>query len=128
MTKQQQLNALTKQQLSSLQQQLQAKLSEAASPNVRSGLVAEAAADPLDDAVARNALDVAVSTVNCDYETRRQIKAALERIENGEYGECQSCGEQIEPRRLNALPWAANCVQCQQRLEEEMRYETEQVA
>ena len=120
--------SITKQQLKALQQQLQAKLAEAASPEVRRGLVAEAAADPLDDAVARNALDVAVSTVNCDYATRRAIKAALERIQHGEYGHCDRCGDPIEPRRLQALPWAANCVSCQQEVEEELRHETSQVA
>ena len=120
--------SITKQQLQALQQQLQEKLSEAASPEARKGLVAEAAADPLDDAMARNALDVAVTTVNCDYQTRRAIKAALERIRNGEYGLCGRCGEPMNPRRLQALPWAANCVACQQEIEEELRYESSQVA
>ncbi len=120
--------SITKQQLKALQQQLQSRLDEAASPEVRKGLVAEAAADPLDDAVARNALDVAVTTVNTDYATRRAIKVALERIHRGEYGHCDRCGEPIEPRRLNALPWAANCVACQQELEDELRYDSMQVA
>jgi DnaK suppressor protein len=119
---------MTKQQLKTLQKQLQDKLSEAASPAARSGLVAEVAADPLDDAVARNALDVTISTVNCDYETRRLIRAALKRIESGEYGNCDICGEPIEPRRLQALPWAANCVRCQQQVEEELRFQDSQVA
>jgi DnaK suppressor protein len=120
--------SITKQQLKALQKELQARLAEAASPEVRNGLVTETAADPLDDAVARNALDVAVSTVNCDYATRRAIKAALERMEQGDYGHCDRCGEPIEPRRLQALPWAANCVACQQELEEELRYQSTQVA
>jgi DnaK suppressor protein len=120
--------SITKQQLKALQHQLQARLAEASSPEVRKGLVAETAADPLDDAVARNALDVAVTTVNSDYATRRAIKAALERIRSGEYGHCGRCGDPIEPRRLQALPWAANCVACQQEVEEELRYETTQVA
>jgi DnaK suppressor protein len=120
--------SITKQQLKALQQQLHAKLSEAASPEARQGLRAEAAPDPLDDAVARNALDVAVTTVNCDYATRRAIKAALERIENGEFGQCDRCGEPMNPRRLEALPWALNCVTCQQEVEEELRHEASQVA
>ena len=119
---------MTKQQLTNLQRQLQDKLAEAASPGARSGLVTETTADPLDDAVARNALDVTVSTVNSDYETRRLIRAALKRIETGEYGECDNCGEPIEPRRLQVLPWAANCIGCQQQLEEERRALDSQVA
>ena len=120
--------SITKQQLKALQEQLHAKLAEGSSSEARQGLRTEAAADPLDDAVARNALDVAVSTVNCDYATRRAIKAALERIDAGEYGLCDRCGEPMNPRRLQALPWAVNCVACQQEVEEELRYQSSQVA
>jgi DnaK suppressor protein len=120
--------SITKQQLKALQQQLHAKLAESRSPEARQGLKAEAAADPLDDAVARNALDIVVTTVNSDFATRRAIKAALERIASGEYGHCDRCGEPMNPRRLEALPWAANCVTCQQEVEEELRFESSQVA
>ncbi len=41
-----------------------------------------------------------------------QINSALERIENGEYGDCLRCGESIEPGRLQALPTAETCAQC----------------
>lgn len=40
------------------------------------------------------------------------INAALHRLEQGRYGECASCGEQIEPQRLQALPEAALCIGC----------------
>ncbi len=48
---------------------------------------------------------------------RRQVEAALARIEAGEYGECQGCGEEIEGRRLGARPEAALCLECQSRRE-----------
>jgi len=44
---------------------------------------------------------------------RRQVEAALARIDSEQYGECQSCGEEIEDRRLGAQPEAAFCFQCQ---------------
>jgi DnaK suppressor protein len=44
---------------------------------------------------------------------RRQVEAALARIDDGEYGECLGCGEEIDPRRLEAQPEAALCVACQ---------------
>jgi DnaK suppressor protein len=116
---------MTRQQLKALQQTLEQKLHESTSPEARSGLVAENAADPMDEVVARAALDVTVSTVNSDYQTRRSIKTALERIESGEYGRCENCGEPIEPRRLQALPWALNCVHCQQEIEELRRQESQ---
>lgn len=43
-----------------------------------------------------------------------QTEEALERIENNEYGVCQNCGKQISPQRLEALPTARLCMECQQ--------------
>ena len=48
---------------------------------------------------------------------RREIqlvrnRAALERIETGEYGYCASCGEDIDPRRLKVDPANPFCVEC----------------
>ena len=48
---------------------------------------------------------------------RRQVESALARIEADEYGECQGCGEEIEPRRLSAKPEAPLCLTCQSELE-----------
>ncbi len=41
-----------------------------------------------------------------------QIEGALRRIEGGIFGLCQSCGKPIAPERLEALPWAVDCVEC----------------
>jgi RNA polymerase-binding protein DksA len=41
-----------------------------------------------------------------------QIKQALARIENDEYGICQSCGEQINPKRLDIMPYTTLCIKC----------------
>jgi DnaK suppressor protein len=46
------------------------------------------------------------------YETVKEIDQALERIDDGSYGRCGSCGEVIPAERLRALPWAALCVPC----------------
>ncbi|MDW4574003.1 TraR/DksA C4-type zinc finger protein [Microbacterium sp. M3] len=42
-----------------------------------------------------------------------QITAALNRIAEGTYGRCTRCGEQIAPARLEVLPSAAACIECQ---------------
>jgi RNA polymerase-binding protein DksA len=47
------------------------------------------------------------------------IDAALERLDHGDFGECQECGQDIPLRRLNVIPWAAHCVACQERVERE---------
>jgi DnaK suppressor protein len=48
-----------------------------------------------------------------------QVHAALARLDNGAYGVCERCGKPIEPRRLEALPYATLCVGCQQASEQE---------
>ncbi|HKG56089.1 MAG TPA: TraR/DksA family transcriptional regulator [Candidatus Limnocylindrales bacterium] len=41
------------------------------------------------------------------------VDAALARIDAGTFGRCASCGNAIAPARLEALPWAALCIDCQ---------------
>ena len=41
------------------------------------------------------------------------IDAALARLDDGTYGRCVRCGRPIAPERLDALPWAAHCIDCQ---------------
>ena len=45
----------------------------------------------------------------------QQTDAALARLDEGTFGACQSCGRPIAPERLEALPWAALCIDCQRR-------------
>jgi DnaK suppressor protein len=47
----------------------------------------------------------------------RQVEAALERFEKGTYGLCTRCGRPIDPARLEALPYAQWCMECQSQLE-----------
>lgn len=42
----------------------------------------------------------------------RQVEAALKRIEDGEFGYCLACGEEIEERRLDTDPAAPLCIAC----------------
>jgi RNA polymerase-binding protein DksA len=42
-----------------------------------------------------------------------QVDAALERLDAGTFGSCVRCGRAIAPERLEALPWAAHCIDCQ---------------
>ncbi|MGO9112717.1 MAG: TraR/DksA family transcriptional regulator [Thermoguttaceae bacterium] len=47
-----------------------------------------------------------------------QVEAAIHRIEDGGYGWCEKCGEQIPENRLDAIPYAAECVRCASEQEE----------
>jgi DnaK suppressor protein len=46
-----------------------------------------------------------------------EIDAALARIEDGTYGTCVSCGNEIPPARLEVNPWASLCIDCKRRSE-----------
>ena len=46
------------------------------------------------------------------------IDAALARFDAGEYGRCRDCDQEIDPRRLAALPYALLCTECAQRREQ----------
>ena len=45
------------------------------------------------------------------------IEEALARIENGTYGTCERCGKQIAEERLEAIPYATRCIDCQRLVE-----------
>ena len=49
----------------------------------------------------------------------QDIKDALVRVSNGTYGTCAHCGEEISVSRLEALPYARECIQCRDRMESE---------
>lgn len=53
-----------------------------------------------------------LSLMESEEGTLGQIEAALERIEDGVYGECEECGVKIPKARLNAIPYATLCVKC----------------
>jgi RNA polymerase-binding protein DksA len=45
------------------------------------------------------------------------IDAALERIEDGTFGTCRTCGRPIDPARLEALPYTTQCIDCKRKEE-----------
>lgn len=59
--------------------------------------------------------DLTVGALEREQGLFQEIEAALGRIQEGEYGICESCGEDIPERRLQALPWARFCVKCAER-------------
>ena len=49
---------------------------------------------------------------NSEIHEIHQIQEALKRISEGTYGICSQCGEEIDPKRLKALPTATRCILC----------------
>jgi PAS domain S-box-containing protein len=62
--------------------------------------------------------ELTLSLLGSEKYTLDQIEAALQRIEDGSYDRCEECGGQIPKSRLDAIPYAALCVQCASQQEE----------
>jgi DnaK suppressor protein len=46
------------------------------------------------------------------------IQEALQRMQDGEYGTCVACGGEMQQKRLEAVPWARHCIECQEKQEQ----------
>lgn len=83
----------------------------------RSGIEVEQNADPMDQILSLIDREFRLAYLQRSAERYRAITKALERIEDGDYGICLDCEDKIAPKRLQAIPWAAYCVSCQEKLE-----------
>ena len=54
-----------------------------------------------------------------DFTRLKFIKGAIKAMDRGQYGECVRCGEDINEKRLEAVPWATMCIRCQEETEAE---------
>src|SRR4030095_9290197 len=58
-------------------------------------------------------------THESDCQRVKLMQEAWKRMDRGKYGECLRCGEDINEKRLMAVPWATLCIQCQEEAERE---------
>ena len=97
---------------------LQAKQAElSGSLRKRDEIVIEKVSDTLDEVQLMGDRELAIRNLDRDSSMLRQIRRALSRIASGTYGVCQHCEEDILPKRLAAVPWAAFCIKCQQKID-----------
>ena len=54
----------------------------------------------------------------------RQVRSALQRMDNGSYGVCGECDDPISIARLKVIPWANYCIKCQEQIELEKLQES----
>jgi len=62
---------------------------------------------------------------NNDRQLLNMVEGALNRIREGSFGECISCGKEINSKRLDAVPWTRHCIECQEKLEQGILEETQ---
>ena len=81
--------------------------------------ISEGGEDYVDDAVTSYTREFLLSLSGFERRQLALVEDALARIEDGTYGECQMCGENVPVARLKAIPWARYCVSCQEVVEKE---------
>ncbi len=65
--------------------------------------------DPIDIVISSENKAAGFQESTLAAQTLKQVRQALQRIEDGTYGNCVDCGRPIEPARLEAVPWASYC-------------------
>ena len=74
--------------------------------------------DPVDLAVRNYSKNVMLAVSENERKQLLLVDEALLRIGDDDYGHCQNCENEINPKRLAAIPWARYCLNCQELLEQ----------
>ena len=108
---------MTKNELNRFRAVLTAKVAELERSNHRDGITIERSADQLEEIQAASERVLAVCHLDREFNQLRNVLAAIRRIDEGNFGICQECDEDIHPKRLAALPWATYCIRCQEAID-----------
>src|SRR5260370_3132181 len=97
----------------------QIALRRAVSRTEEDGRIADqdTAQDIADRAASSYTKEFLFSQSNNDRQLLQMVETALQRIREGEFGECVNCGNEINAKRLEAVPWTRYCIECQEKLE-----------
>jgi DnaK suppressor protein len=85
----------------------------------REAAAIETSADALDQIQHMVERELALETLGRESAFLRETRAALRRMEEGTFGNCLDCEEEISLKRLTAVPWASRCIACQERADRE---------
>jgi len=80
----------------------------------RDEIAIEKTPDALDEVQLAGERELAIRNLDREASLLRNVRAALFRVNDGSYGICMHCEEEIKPKRLEAVPWAAFCIRCQE--------------
>lgn len=78
----------------------------------------DASQDIADKAANSYTKEFLFSQSNNERYTLQLVEAAVERIKDGSFGACVACHEEMQQKRLEAVPWARHCISCQEKQEE----------
>jgi len=106
---------MTKTELNKFKKILETKLEELERiVRNRDAITIEKSADALDEVQHAAERELAIRNLDRESNLLRNVRSALRRIEDGSFGTCLHCEEEISPKRIAAVPWAAYCIQCQE--------------
>jgi DnaK suppressor protein len=106
---------MTRLELEHFKQLLTATLEKMEQPfRKRDEIAVENAPDDIDRVQGAVERELAIRQLESNFSRIQSVKLALERIEDGSYGTCLECEQEISPKRLKAVPWASCCVRCQE--------------
>ena len=106
---------MTKSELNKYKSVLQTKQAELVHVlRNRDGIAIEKCPDSLDEVQYATERELAIRSLDRDSNLLRNVRAALDRIEEGSFGVCLHCDENISPKRLAAVPSTAFCIVCQE--------------
>jgi DnaK suppressor protein len=80
----------------------------------RDAITIEKSADALDEVQHAAERELAIRNLDRESHLLRNVRTALRRINDGSFGICLHCEEEISPKRLAAVPWTSLCIQCQE--------------
>lgn len=80
----------------------------------RDGIAIEKSPDALDEVQHAAERELAIRNLDRESSLLRNVRGALRRIDEGTFGVCLHCEEDISPKRLAAVPWTPFCIQCQE--------------
>jgi DnaK suppressor protein len=83
----------------------------------REEILIENAAEDFDRLQQQMNREVAIRNLDRESKLLKEVQAAIKRVEEGTYGTCLRCDEEIPEKRMKAVPWAAYCVGCQETIE-----------
>ena len=106
---------MTKSELEKFTTALEKRQEEiSASLRNRADIVIEKTPDAIDEVQLAGERELAIRNLDRESNLLRNVRGALARIADGSYGTCMHCEEDISLKRLNAVPWAAFCIRCQE--------------
>ena len=105
---------IMKANLAAVRELLKSELAKAApTRGLRESIRIHQAADPVDMTQQAAERELVVQNIDRESALARQLLSAIGRVDDGSYGLCLECEDEIAPKRLKALPWAELCIHCQ---------------